>query len=172
VGSANARGGAVTAIQRFGSALNLNVHFHTLAIQGVFAEDGHGGLRFVPNPEPSDLEVAKLLTSISRRIRRLAKRHGIDLENSHDDELTLDPLASESPLLAGICGTSVVGRIATGRRAGQPVLRVGRRRSLTWQEGRFADQPSSATATTERSGLVVSRSVWNPKFPLSPSTPR
>jgi hypothetical protein len=30
------RGRAVTAIQRFGSALNLNVHFHTLAVQGVF----------------------------------------------------------------------------------------------------------------------------------------
>jgi hypothetical protein len=47
------RGGAVTAIQRFGSALNLNVHFHTLAIQGVFVDDGCGGLRFVPNPAPS-----------------------------------------------------------------------------------------------------------------------
>jgi len=29
-------GGAVTAIQRFGSALNTNVHFHTLVAQGVF----------------------------------------------------------------------------------------------------------------------------------------
>jgi hypothetical protein len=127
-GVRNASGGAVTAIQRFGSALNLNVHFHTLAIQGVFASDGNGGLRFVPNPEPSDVEVAKLLASISRRITRLAKRHGVHLENSHEDELALDPLASESPLLAGICGASVVGRIATGRRAGQPVLRLGRRR--------------------------------------------
>ena len=35
-------------------------------------------------------------------------------------------MANESPLLAGICGASVLGRIATGARAGQPVLRVGR----------------------------------------------
>ncbi len=127
-GLRGARGGAVTAIQRFGSALNLNIHFHTLALQGVFVDDRNGGLRFVANPEPSNLEVATLLASISRRITRLAKRHGIDLEHASEEECGIDPLASESPLLAGICGASVLGRIATGRRAGQPVLRVGRRR--------------------------------------------
>src|SRR5439155_4622962 len=37
-GTPDGRGGAVTAIQRFGSALNLNVHYHTLALDGVFAE--------------------------------------------------------------------------------------------------------------------------------------
>ncbi|MBI2963887.1 MAG: transposase zinc-binding domain-containing protein, partial [Deltaproteobacteria bacterium] len=127
-GFRGARGGAVTAIQRFGSALNLNIHFHTLAVQGVFVDDASGGLRFVPNPELSDLEVAKLLTSISWRITRLAKRHGIDLEHTSEGEDGIDSLANESSLLAGICGASVLGRIATGRRAGQPVLRVGRHR--------------------------------------------
>jgi hypothetical protein len=28
--------GAVTLIQRFGSALNLNVHFHTLVLDGAY----------------------------------------------------------------------------------------------------------------------------------------
>jgi hypothetical protein len=32
--------GSVTFIQRFGSALNLNVHFHTLALDGVYGRDG------------------------------------------------------------------------------------------------------------------------------------
>lgn len=31
-----ARTGAVTLIQRFGSALNLNIHFHMLFLDGVF----------------------------------------------------------------------------------------------------------------------------------------
>ena len=31
--------GAVTLIQRFGSALNLNVHFHMLWLDGVYEED-------------------------------------------------------------------------------------------------------------------------------------
>lgn len=34
-----ARTGAVTLIQRFGSALNLNVHFHMLFLDGVYAEN-------------------------------------------------------------------------------------------------------------------------------------
>jgi len=31
-----ARTGAVTLIQRFGSALNLNIHFHMLFLEGVY----------------------------------------------------------------------------------------------------------------------------------------
>jgi Putative transposase len=120
----------VTAIQRFGSTLNLNVHFHTLAVQGVFVDDGRGGLRFVPNPEPSQAEVETLLLTIARRITRLVARHGIDLERPQAED-RVDELASESPLLAGISGASVFGRIATGARAGEMALRVGRRSDAT-----------------------------------------
>jgi len=34
-----ARTGAVTLIQRFGSALNLNIHFHMLFLDGVYVDD-------------------------------------------------------------------------------------------------------------------------------------
>lgn len=34
------RSGAVAIIQRFGGALNLNVHIHALVLDGVFAKDG------------------------------------------------------------------------------------------------------------------------------------
>jgi hypothetical protein len=46
--------GAVTFVQRFGSALNLNVHFHTLALDGVYTDDGSPGAapRFAPLPPP------------------------------------------------------------------------------------------------------------------------
>jgi Putative transposase len=36
---ATAHTGAVTVIQRFGSALNLNVHYHMLFLDGVYAEE-------------------------------------------------------------------------------------------------------------------------------------
>ncbi len=36
------RGGAVVVIQRFGGALNLNVHFHALVLDGVFAPADDG----------------------------------------------------------------------------------------------------------------------------------
>jgi ribosomal protein S27E len=41
-----ARTGSVTLIQRFGSALNLNIHLHMLILDGVYADNGHGKLRF------------------------------------------------------------------------------------------------------------------------------
>lgn len=37
--------GAVTLIQRFGSALNLNVHFHMLFLDGVYVEYPDGAVQ-------------------------------------------------------------------------------------------------------------------------------
>jgi len=41
-----ARTGAVTLIQRFGSALNLNIHFHMLFLGGVYVDRVNGSVRF------------------------------------------------------------------------------------------------------------------------------
>ena len=38
--------GAVTLIQRFGSALNANIHFHILFLDGVYASRENGKPRF------------------------------------------------------------------------------------------------------------------------------
>ena len=109
------RSGAVTAIQRCGSALNTNPHFHTLLAEGVFDQQPDGSHRFVPLREPpSDVEVARLLATVRGRIIRLLRRHDIDLEGSFDDERS-DALALESPLLAQLQGASVLGRVATRR---------------------------------------------------------
>ena len=43
---ATARTGAVTLIQRFGSALNLNIHFHMLFLDGVYVDSPNGADRF------------------------------------------------------------------------------------------------------------------------------
>jgi len=46
--------GAVTLIQRFGSALNLNIHFHMLFLDGVYVQDPNGEYGFRhPPPQPS-----------------------------------------------------------------------------------------------------------------------
>ena len=50
-GETGGQGGSVTVIQRFGSALNLNLHFHILALDGVYARDAKSGLlRFHRTP--------------------------------------------------------------------------------------------------------------------------
>lgn len=41
-----ARTGAVTLIQQFGSALNLNIHFHMLFLDGVYVDRLDGSARF------------------------------------------------------------------------------------------------------------------------------
>jgi hypothetical protein len=45
LGVAEPRTGDVTAVQRFGGAINLNVHFHTLIPDGVFDPPGDGAAR-------------------------------------------------------------------------------------------------------------------------------
>ena len=43
-GISDPRCGAIAAQQRFGSALNLNIHFHNLVCDGVFAPDDRPGV--------------------------------------------------------------------------------------------------------------------------------
>lgn len=56
-----AQTGAVTYIQRFGSSLNLNVHFHVLFLDGVFVIDKEKGLRFAATTAPSKEALVNLL---------------------------------------------------------------------------------------------------------------
>jgi hypothetical protein len=70
-GLPDGRTGTMTVIQRFGSGLNLNVHFHTLVLDGVFTEVGNDALDFHPAPSPTDEEVARLLATVCRRLSRL-----------------------------------------------------------------------------------------------------
>jgi len=62
------RTGAVTFVQRFGSALNLHVHFHSLAPDGVFTDDGGDALTFHPLPPPSDDDVQAVATRTASRV--------------------------------------------------------------------------------------------------------
>jgi len=115
--------GMVTALQRAGGALNANLHFHTLVLDGVFTEAPGGALTFHPAPGPSDAEVAAALATIRHRVQQLLVRHG--LEPADDATGPADWLAEESPVLAGIVGASVQGRVALGSRAGARVRRLG-----------------------------------------------
>ena len=103
--------------------MNVNVHFHTLVLDGVFTEAPGGALAFHPAPGPSDAEVAAALATIRHRVQRLLVRHG--LEPADDATGPADRLADESPVLAGIVGASVQGRVALGSRAGARVRRLG-----------------------------------------------
>jgi hypothetical protein len=68
--------GAMTLIQRFGSALNLNLHFHVLFIAGVFSSKGNGQLRFHQVNVPTSKELNALVVTISERVARYLERRG------------------------------------------------------------------------------------------------
>jgi hypothetical protein len=123
-GIERAQCGAVTFVQRFGDALNLNVHFHSLVLDGVYAQAPCAPLRFHALPPPEDAEVAHVVSQVARRVARLLERRGSGPEADADSP---DPLAAEQPLLAALYGASVSGGIATGRRAGRRVRRLGDR---------------------------------------------
>lgn len=76
MGNNNAHMGAVTLIQRFGSALNLNLHFDVLFIDGVFSPKGNGQLRFHRVNAPTSKELESLLATISERVARYLERRG------------------------------------------------------------------------------------------------
>ena len=63
------RTGAVTFIQRFSSALRLNVHFHCLVPDGVFAAESPvaGGSSFLALPPPCNEEVEAINRKIARK---------------------------------------------------------------------------------------------------------
>jgi hypothetical protein len=114
--------GAVTFVQRFGDALNLNVHFHSLLLDGVYERFAEGALRFHPLPPPDDAEVERVARHVARRLARLLEVRGL-----RDDTAGDDASAMEEPLLASLYAASVAGRVATGSRSGQCVLRMGDR---------------------------------------------
>jgi hypothetical protein len=121
-GEADGRGGVVAVVQRFGGALNLNVHVHALAIDGVFARDG-AGVRFWPAPVLHDLDVAEVLATIVPRVRRLLERRGMGAGD--EDAGAPDGGAEEMPVLAGLAAASVQGTFALGARVGRPARRCG-----------------------------------------------
>ena len=104
--------GSLTVVQRFGSSLNLNVHFHVIATDGVYAQQPDGDLLFHPLPAPSDEDVARLARAVCRKVTRyLGQLTGED----KDQQVTLDHLAN----------ASLQGLVATGPRRGCRVLRLG-----------------------------------------------
>ena len=70
--ASGAKTGAVTLIQRFGSAPNLNIHFHMLFLDGVYDFKGRRPT-FHRAPRPTRAELTKLLHTIGQRVGPFAR---------------------------------------------------------------------------------------------------
>lgn len=114
----------MTFIQRFGSAINLNVHFHVLVRDGVYLDrpaQGHKP-RFVKGAPPTDADSATVVQTISQRVIRKLRYLGyLEAGSAAAVATGYDPLMDDEPALAHTLAASVKQRMACGERAGQQV---------------------------------------------------
>ena len=95
--------GAITVIQRFSSDLRLNVHFHTLVADGVWAERD-GKVVFEQADPLGELDVQEVLWDAQLRIDRQLKARG--WQDRQDD-----PFADKDPALAALMRASIRGEL-------------------------------------------------------------
>ena len=136
VKDSDAHTGAVTLIQRFGSAANLNIHLHCLVLDGVYRSSA-GLPVFHEARAPSIEALQRLLAKIITRLMRLLTRQGLLIEEQgtyYFAEVEAD--RALTPLQAASC----TYRIALGPRAGHKVLSL---HSLAQRDAvASTDQPS------------------------------
>lgn len=87
-GHRGAKCASVTFVQRFGGAVNSNVHFHVLAPDAVFmpGETEDDVLRMVPLLPPEDKHILGILEKVVRRVSNLVqKRCGVE------DDFEIEP---------------------------------------------------------------------------------
>jgi hypothetical protein len=119
-GLVDPRGGGVAVVQRFGGALNLNIHVHALVLDGVFARGGDGRLAFHPLRGLTAADMADVLAAIEPRVQRLLARRGAGEEGDG-----ADPFVEAAPVLAGLSSASVQGGTGPARAAARRPKRFG-----------------------------------------------
>ena len=113
-----AQTGAITLIQRFGSAANLNIHLHCLVLDGVYRIQ-NGVAEFHSARSPTAEQLQSLLSQIIQHIMKALTRNGALIEEEGMSYLAeMETNAALAPLQSAAC----TYRIALGRRAGQKVL--------------------------------------------------
>jgi hypothetical protein len=117
-----ARCGAVGFIQRFSDALNLDPHCHLMALDGLYINDSNGNPAFRRVGPPTDAEVARVANRVHRSVLRLMEQRVL---GPRADPEEADAFRRDEPLLAELYSASILGRAATGSRAGKRIARVG-----------------------------------------------
>jgi len=126
INRANAHCGAVTLIQRFGSALNLNIHFHMLWLDGVYEDTSEPPQQPLRKPRlrraraPTSAQLTELAGKIAHRVCRHLTRKGW-LEGENESAFLSDRAAGDDGMDA-LRMSSITYRIATGKNAGRKVV--------------------------------------------------
>ena len=138
--------GSVNFVQRFGS-LNLHVHFHLLALDGVFARDARGGLVFHPAEAPTAAELDAIVARTARRSIAWLRKRG------YVDDSPLEARSNEAPAQTAL---DACAAIAMGRGNVSTLPRDG-----TQDDGHGAaeERPDKPALAGERDGFNVHAGV-------------
>lgn len=105
--------GTVTVMQRFGAALNLNLHFHVLLLDGLYVADAKGVPRFRRARHWRQADVDALIVRIAARCEAWLARRGFGTDEERDDDDPDDALPllqSASVAACPTCGKVMVLR--------------------------------------------------------------
>jgi hypothetical protein len=175
--------GAVTLIQRFGSALNLNIHFHMLFLDGVYVDRTHGSAtRFRRVRAPTSDELSQLTHIIAQRIAHYLERQGL-LERDVEGAWLTSSAGGEEDEAAihHLLGSSITYRIAVGPQQGRKVFtlqtlpdcRSDFSRPHTGHSAGFSLHAGVATQANQRDKLerlcryIARPAVSNPRLSLT-----
>jgi len=120
----SAQTGAVTLIQHFGSAPNLNIHVHMIFLDGVYT-GGSSSLPicFRPVTAPNRAELTRLTHTIAHRVGRYLERQGLMERDAGNIFLTQEAVdASDEDPSNQLLGSSITYRIALGPQQGRKVF--------------------------------------------------
>jgi hypothetical protein len=119
------------------------VHFHALALDGVYVRNDTGELALHELPTPTHAEVADVARRTAARIEQILRAHGrsLDPELCDDDA---HPLCLDEPELAACCAAAAQGISVAGDRAGKPTLRL-----VIPQQTPSAPAPSTGNADSD-----------------------
>jgi hypothetical protein len=152
----DAQTGALTFVQRADSPLRLNVHFHTLALDGVYVRDEEGELRFRELGAPRTEDAAQVETWTHASLLRVLKRHGRSL----DGITAVDPFATDQPADASCYGASAADVQLLGRRrAARPTSSFGLSASCKGRGLRPSQKSAASTSTLPSRWTVATVSV-------------
>ena len=103
--------GSISCLQRFGGSLNLNVHIHSIFLDGAFASRGES-LTFAEAPVPTQEEIHTLVVRIHTRAIKWLRRHGYMKEKDGDG---IDPTPLQAMTQLAMSGGNFLERARRAR---------------------------------------------------------
>ena len=138
--------------QRFGSALNLNIHLHMLVPDGAYTFV-NGRARFHRASAATNIELERLIETLIHRITRALVRAGVLVEDPEYPWLDLHLDSGGENALEQLVSTAVRYRIAVG-----PI--AGRKAKTLHNPGAVSGQSApTKTLTAARNGFSLNAAL-------------